>query len=137
MKLADLKVDSRLVEDGDWVDSIPEMEDLRLKVRGVGNVDWRKIQRKLIRQVPQHKRVDGMIPEDEEDRITSICLQSACLLDWDGLVGDDDKPIPYSKDMAGDLLTMPETRAFRDAVLWAATIVGRRKAAATEADAKN
>lgn len=137
MKLADLKVDPAKVEDGDWVDGIPEMEDLRLKVRGVGNAQWRKLQRKLISAVPQHRRIDGVISQEDEDNITSICLQSACLLDWAGLEGEDGQPLAYSKEVASELLTKPETRAFRDAVLWAATIVGRRKAEVAEGDAKN
>jgi len=123
--------------DGDaWVDTIPGMGTLRLKVRGSDNVDWRRIQSKMVAAVPQNKRINGIDP-DEIDRITGVCLQSACLLDWDGVEDADGKPLAYSKEQAAELLTNPAFREFRDAVLWAANVVGKQAAAGLEADAKN
>jgi hypothetical protein len=137
MKLSDLKVDAVKVEQGAWVENIPDMGDLRLKVRGVNNADWRRLQSSLIQAVPRGKRANGRIDPEEQDRITSICLQNASLLDWQNLHGDDGEPLPFSKEMARELLTKPEFRAFRDAVLYAATIVGEWSSEEIEADAKN
>ncbi len=126
MKLSDLASDPVATEQGEWVDTIPEMGDLRLKVRGIGNADWRRIQTKLIDAVPRSKRTGTRIDPEEIDRITTVCLHQACLLDWDKLTGDDGKPLAYSRDFALELLSKPEYRKFREAVVWAATVVGEQ-----------
>jgi hypothetical protein len=126
MKLSDLASDPVATEQGEWVDTIPEMGDLRLKVRGVGNADWRRIQTKLIDAVPRSKRTGARIDPEEIDRITTVCLHQACLLDWQNLSGDDGKSLPYARDFAFELLSKPEYRKFREAVVWAATVVGEQ-----------
>jgi hypothetical protein len=123
MKMSELAVDADRQENGAWVDDIPEVQGLRLKVRGSNNVDWRRLQAKLMDAVPRKKKLGGRLDPDEQDRIISSCLLSACLLDWDGLEDDDGKPLPYSKAMAQKLLTEPQYRRFRDSVVWAASIV--------------
>jgi hypothetical protein len=126
MKLSDITLDSERQEKGAWVEEIPELEGLKLLVRGINNTDWRRLQAKLIEAIPRKKRMSGRIDTDEQDRIQSTCLLSACLLDWDGLEDDDGKPIPYEKDMARKLLFSPEYRKFRDGVVWAANMVAEQ-----------
>ena len=41
MKLSAIKVDSALIEQGDWVDGIPDLPGIRIKARGTNNVDYR------------------------------------------------------------------------------------------------
>lgn len=137
MDLASLKSNPAAVENGDWVDSIPDMGDLRLKVRGTESAEWRRLMGKLHAAVPRQKRAAGALDPEENDRMISTCLLEIGLLDWDGLTGEDGKPIPYSKERAAELLTQPEYRSFRNAVLWAATIVGQASAIARQADTKN
>ncbi len=123
MKLNDMAVDPERQENGAWVDDIPEMEGLKLKVRGSNNADWRRLQSRLIEAVPRKKRIGGRLDPDEQDRIMSSCLLNCCLLDWEGLEDDDGKPLPYSKPMAQKLLYEAQYRRFRDGVVWAASIV--------------
>jgi hypothetical protein len=123
MKMSELAVDADRQENGAWVDDIPDVQGLRLKVRGSNNADWRRLQAKLMDAVPRKKKIGGRIDPDEQDRVISSCLLNCCLLDWDGLEDDDGKPIPYSKQMAIKLLNEPEYRRFRDSVIWAATVV--------------
>lgn len=137
MKLSDIKRDVVAIEQGEWVGDIPEMGTLRLKVRGAYNADWKRIQLKLMDAVPRQKRAGGRIDQDELDRIISICLQSACLLDWDGVQDENGAPLPFSKDLARDLLTDAQWQDFRSAVMWAASQVGSAQAAIVEADTKN
>jgi hypothetical protein len=132
MKLSDLASDPIATEQGEWVDNIPEMGDLRLKVRGIGNADWRRIQMKLIDAVPRAKRTGTRIDPEEIDKITTICLHQACLLDWENLNGDDGKPLSFSRDFALELLSKPQYRKFREAVVWAATVVGEQTAVKIE-----
>ena len=123
MKLNDVKVDSALIEAGAWIPEISECPGLKLKVRGQGNKDWRKLQTKLLDAVPRKKRVNRL-DYDEGERITNRLLLDTCLLDWDGLTDDDGNPLPYSREMAEKLLTDPDYRKFRDAVLSASGRVG-------------
>jgi hypothetical protein len=126
MKLTELTVDPDRAENGAWVDDIPEMEGLRLKVRGNMNTDWRRLQAKLLDAVPRKKRLGGRIDTDEMEKIISSCLLNACLLDWEGLEDENGQPIPYSKQFAQKLLTEPEFRRFRDGVSWASQIVAEK-----------
>lgn len=137
MKLSQHVIDPVKLEDGDWVENIPEMGDLRLKVKGARNKAWERMQRVLLDAVPRKLKVGGRVDQAEQDRITSILLRDACLLDWGKLEGDDGTLIPYSKEMANTLLTDPQYRNFRDAVAWAGNIVAEQGSAAVEEIAKN
>jgi hypothetical protein len=137
MKLSQQVIDPAKLEQGDWVESIPEMGDLRLKVKGARNRAWERMQRTLIDAVPRKKKIGGRIDDDEQARITSILLRDTCLIDWSGLEDDEGKAIPYSKDFANTLLTDPQYRNFRDAVMWAATVVAEQRGAEAEDTAKN
>lgn len=123
MKLSEVKVDSDRIEQGAWVPDISECPGLKLKVRGQGNKDWRRLQSRLLDAVPRKKRVNRL-DYDEGERITNRLLLDTCLIDWDGLQDDDGNAIPYSKEMAETLLTDPDFRKFRDAVFTASSLVG-------------
>lgn len=123
MKITELAVDADRAENGAWVDDIPEVQGLRLKVRGSNNADWRRLQARLMDAVPRKKRIGGRLDPDEQDSIISRCLINCCLLDWQGLENDDGSELPYSKQMAEKLLTDPQYRRFRDSVIWAASVV--------------
>jgi hypothetical protein len=124
MKLSNLAIDADAHEQGEWVSDIPEMGDLKLKVRGIGNADWKRHQSKLFAAVPREKKRGNIIDPDSQDAINTSCMLNTCLLGWDGLTDDDDKPLPYSKETAKKLLEDPSLRRLRDAILWAASTVG-------------
>lgn len=137
MKLSDIKVDAAAVEAGRWVDNIPEMGDLRLKVRGIPNAAYRRLTDTLLRAIPRNKRIGGAIDPDERDRVTAECLVETVLLDWDGISDDDGKPLPYSRETARRLLTDPAFSRFNTAVVWAASIVGEQEAEQEDEEEKN
>lgn len=147
MKLSQSKVDPKKVEQGAWVGEkygmpIPDMADLCLQVRGVGNRDFRAMTQRLIDAVPRKQRVGGRLSPSEQDRITAICLRETCLLGWenvdgDGVIGEDGKPVQFDKKVADKLLNEPAYRRFYEAVLWAATIVGEDIETAVEDTAGN
>lgn len=136
MKLSERKIDPVKREEGAWVKDIPEWDDLRLKVRGVGNKDWAKREQALIQAVPRARRINGL-SRDDRDRINATLLLDHALIDWRGPEDDEGKPEPYSKELATKYLTTPEYEPFRDAVMWAANVVAERGLAEIEADAKN
>lgn len=137
MKLSSLKVDAEKIEDGAWIGDIPEMGGLRLKVRGLQNAHFRRMQAKLLDAVPRAQRQGGRVDPDVMDRITAQCLAGTVLLDWEGLEDENGGALAYDKALAADLVTKPEFRRFREAVIYAATIVGDADAEGEKADAGN
>lgn len=138
MKLSDTTIDVDRLENGGWVGDLPEMDGLRLKVRGLFNEQWRKMQDKLTQAVPRQRRVNGVIGPEDRERIFNACLRETCLLDWEGLFEDDGTtPISYSKEFANKLMTEPQYRKFRDAVSTAANNVAENNQLALEQDSGN
>lgn len=125
MDLSKIKIDSAKVARGDWVGELPfsGMEGLRLKVRGLGSAVYRDTLAKRGRAVPRSSRNrDGSMPIAIADRVTGEALAEAVLLDWEGL-SDSGCVEPYDKELAMKLLTDPDFAAFREAVIYAASIV--------------
>lgn len=137
MKLSSIKINAARSEAGDWVENIPGMDDLRLKVRGVQNADWRRMQPKLIERVPRAERINGRLTPEAADRVQTELLIETVLIDWGNVLSDDGSPVPFSKDRARELLDDPDMVAFREAVLYAAGSVAEAAAIETGATAKN
>lgn len=104
MKISELEVDQKIVEEGTWVSNIPELSGVRLKVRGANNRDWRRMAMRLINAVPRKQRANGILDPDEADRISATILLQTGLLDWEGIEADDGQPIPYDKKKAATYL---------------------------------
>lgn len=120
MKLSSLKVESARIDAGVWVGDIPDMGDLRLKVRASDSVTVRSLAARLYRAVSRDdKDAGGSIKAEAADRIGGEVLARAVLLDWDGLTDDAGAPIPYALAAAHAMLIDPDFRAFRAAVEWA------------------
>lgn len=135
MKLA--KVNTAKVEGGAWVGDIPDMGDLRLRVRGINNARYRRLQQELINAVPRSERRKGRLDPEAIDNVTATCLLRTVLLGWENLECEDGRPVPFSEEQAKVYLTDPAYRAFYDAVVYAATIVGEDDAEADKADEGN
>lgn len=133
MKLSNVRVNPKAVEDGDWVKNLPEMDDLELKVRGQNSSAWKVLRRKLINALPRNirNRPDGL-PQQTEDALVDKLLVGAGLLDWKNLELDDGVK-PYSKELAEKLIKDPEWALFREAILTATVRVGTEVAEADEA----
>lgn len=137
MELSNLKRDSKTVESGKWVDEIPGMGDLRLRVRGLSSPTVVALRARKQRQVPKGDRLgDGSIKTDVDMRIFGETLHEAVLLEWDGLT-DNGKPVPFDPELARTWLTEPDFMPFADAVAWAAQFVDRGTAEAQGGLEKN
>lgn len=134
MKISELEVDQKIVEEGTWVGNIPELEGVRLKVRGANNRDWRKLAQTLVNAVPRKKRVNGVLEPEEADRITATVILNAGLLDWDGIENDDGSQIPYDKKKASQYL---HGKRFREGAAWACDQVAEGLAKEVEEIAGN
>lgn len=137
MKLSDLKVNAARAEQGAWVDDIPELPGIRLKVRGFGNSDDRRVQTRELETIPRHKRQRGRASDADQDRIMNARLKEAILVDWEGLTDEAGAPLPMTPELVDQLLTDPDFAKFRFALIWAASIVAEDEAADEKADVKN
>ena len=136
MKLSSLKVDSALIEQGDWVDGIPELPGVRIKARGTNNRDYRLLEAKLVREIPRAARVEGVAPEDQ-DRIAGTLLLETIVLDVQGLTDENDAPLPWSRELAEKMLLDPDYRVFQAGAAYAGSIVAQRRKADAEIEIKN
>lgn len=136
MELTDIKRNVTAIEGGAWINNIPEMDDLELKVRGKDNADWRRLEAEKYAAVSWAKRVNGRIPQDEMRRVNMELLLEACLLDWRN-VTEHGSPVAFSREAAAQILNDPQCEGFADAIVWAASVVARTRATAAEDVAKN
>ncbi len=137
MRISSTKVDAAKIEAGAWIGNIPEMGDLELQVRGLGNADYRRLRNELTAAVPRAKWRGNRLDPAEEDRITAICLNETILTNWRNLEDEKGSPLRHSKKVAEGYLTDPNFRRFREAVIYAATIVGEEDEKAAKEDEGN
>jgi hypothetical protein len=139
MKLSSIRVDSKKIEQGTWVNADdPRLAGLKLKVRGIRNSDWNRLYNKLAQDVPFEKRnIDGTMTPQEAERIFNECLKQTCLIDWDGLEDDKGKKLPFSAKLAAELIDNPDYRVFAEEVQNAAIKVGRGIVDSNKTDLKN
>ena len=135
MKLSKIAVDADAIENGRWVGDLPGLPGVELRVRGFNNADYRNLQTKKLRSITPAQRAGVSL--ELSDEMTNDLLVETILLDWRGIEDDDGSPLAYSKERAREMLADPRMRRFRDAVLFAADIVGELEVAAIEDDAKN
>jgi len=137
MKLSALKVDSALIEQGDWVDSIPDLPGIRIKARGTNNTDYRILEAKLVREIPRGDRAEGVAPVDQ-DRIAGRLLLETVVIDVQGLTEDDGKtPIAYTRELGEKLLMDPDYRVFQAGAAYAGSVVAQRRKATEGIEVKN
>jgi hypothetical protein len=137
MKLSAIKVDSALIEQGDWVDGIPDLPGIRIKARGTNNVDYRILEGKMVREIPRTQRAEGVTP-DHQDRIAGRLLLETVVLDVEGLTEDDGvTPIKYTKELGAKLLLDPDFRVFQAGAAYAGSVVAQRRKADEAAEVKN
>lgn len=134
MKLSTMKRDHRLGL-GAWVDDIPTLPGLRLKVEALDGFTAQKAQTRAVRDLPIGRRVAALSPEDALDVETEVL--AAILHDWDGLEDDEGNAIQCSPTRARELLTDPDFDLFRAAVRMAAGIVREAGRLDAEEAAKN
>ena len=124
MDLGKTRVDLTRSKAGEWVKNIPGLGDIELKVRGSNTPAFRLAQAKAQRAIPREARRDaGLMDPEAADVALGQALAEGALVDWRN-VSVDGEAIAYSPEAAAKLLTDPEFSTFRDAVAWAADLVG-------------
>lgn len=137
MDIKELSRDTTKIEAGEWVDELPTMGDLRLRVRGTSSKLYTSKLGALARKATRDERDrNGNVRTDVMIRLMGEAAHETLLLDWAGLTSDG-KPFPYDKAVAKEWLTNPDHRAFFDAVFVAANIVDNGREENKEKIAKN
>lgn len=137
MDIQSLKKDSAVIAEGQWIGDIPNMGDLRLRVRGSSSPRVVAVRARKQRAVPRDERLrDGSLTVEKTIQIETEVLHEAVLLDWDGLT-DGGKPVKYDPSLAETWLTNPDFRDFADAVVWASAVADRGVADEKDKTAKN
>lgn len=137
MDLQKTRVDPDRIESGQWVGDIPDMDDLRLHVRGLNSKTVVLARSKRERKEPRENRErDGSLKADAALRVFRETLIEDVLLGWEN-VQFDGQTVPYSKEQAREWLHDPTFQKFADAVTWAAQVVDRAYDGILEEAAKN
>jgi len=125
MEISSVKKNAAIIAAGQWVDDIPNMGDVRLKVCGLSSPAAIALRGRLERAVPPDQRErDGSLKPAAGMAVLKEVLHKAVLQDWDNIT-DGGKPVPYDADLAHRWLTDPDFENFADAVVWAARVVDR------------
>lgn len=132
MDLAELTLDVARAEAGDWVTDLPDLGDIAVKVRGLGNADYRIEQAELVQKLPARKRSSVV----ELDKVQTRLLLDTVLKDWKN-VSQGGADVPYSKETAERLLFNPALRKFRDGILIAGAQIADARAEVAATDSKN
>lgn len=136
MRIDDLKIDHTLVEQGQWRPAVG-LPGVEFKVRGADNHDWRRLNAKLMAELPREKQLAPTLDPADEDWITGMLLHNTVLLDWRGFKTEVGEAEPYDPAKAERLLTDPNFKRFRNSVLATARIFANETVAEREAAAKN
>jgi hypothetical protein len=137
MKLSATRVDSALIEQGDWVENIPDLPGIRIKARGTNNAAYRLLEGRLVREIPRTQRAEGVSPEDQ-DRIAGRLLLETVVLDIDGITEEDEvTPVKYTRELGAQLFLDPDYRVWAAGAAYAGSVVAQRRKTTAEAETKN
>lgn len=137
MKLKAIKVNSARSEQGGWIKDIAGFPGMRLLVRGFESEAFKLALSRRQLAITNDDREDGKpggrVKDKATDRIFGLAMADAILLDWDGIEGDDGRPLAFSRGTAEFYLTDPDYRLFREAVAVAGSVVESETDARVEA----
>jgi hypothetical protein len=104
MRLSDFKTDLKAEEEGVWV---PYGGGFEVKLGRIGN---RRFKEFMMKKGKPHMRKlsSGSMDLDIADTLMRDAIAETILLDWKGLLDDDGKPIPFSKEEAKKALAIED-----------------------------
>lgn len=99
-EIADIKDRNELLADGIWIEQVPNLGNVRLKVRPLNSpIVVMALSREQRNIAPDELNQHGQIPWEVQEEIDRLVLCSAALLDWDNLT-DGGQPVPFSQEQA-------------------------------------
>jgi hypothetical protein len=135
VKLNSLRADMRRQNDGDWVE-IPELPGVAFKVRGINYGPYQAENSTLLMAYRRRYEARGLpVPNEISNRDIARIYAKHLLLDWRGFLDDNEAELPYSREVAEEMLGAPGD--FFRHVLFAVTQVSNTEAEIVEDTAKN
>jgi hypothetical protein len=126
------------LNDGEWVDDIPNMEGVRFKVRSTNYKPFRVATAGFARRSGKKLRTDEGVVNFSIG--AGKALAEHILLDWDGVTSGG-KPLKYDPKKAMEILTADDDfgigNAYRTAVEWAGDNIADRIAETAKEAAGN
>lgn len=122
-----IKSITRNLEAGGWMDDLPNLPGVAVKVRGIFNSDYTRRYGEVREGLTPEQLADAKLMKDLDAEL----ILDTILLDWSGM--DE----PFTRDAAKELLTNPEFEVFLRGVNWAANVVASRGRETLEASVKN
>lgn len=115
------------LNEGEWIDDIPDMEGVRFKVRSTNFKPFRTATAGLARRSGKKLNTDAGLMNFNV--ATGKPLAEHILLDWDGLT-EGGEPLPFTREKALAILTADDDHGigarFRRGVEWAGDQVADR-----------
>lgn len=121
---------------GEWVNDIPirGLEDLKLKVRAIDNVDAIILRTNLIKALGLEEGDE--VSKEDLGRIEAKVLVETIVVDWNVTAGK--KPVPFTKEALTELLGDPEAGTLMvEACRFASNVVVNRALRDLESAEKN
>lgn len=132
MDLNDIKVDDEKISAGEWVGDLEGMGDIKFLVKGMTAPDVEAYMALKLRALTKKDRDRQGRPSFKATlRVTKEVLVEKVLLDWAN-IANGGQEVPYSKEMARNLIFDDKYKKFADAISAAATIVDNGNAEVTE-----
>lgn len=125
MDLAGIKVDTKVEEDGDWVELGQfdgRLEGAEIRTRSIHSPQFRRAAQRLRRKLTV--RAGGMVDPVKELEVTREAIAVGCLLGWRG-VTDGGQSVEFTTEAAKRYLTDPQYRVFSEACAAAAMQIGQ------------
>ena len=95
-----LQLGQKLIDDGVW----KTYSGARIKIGRAGSTEWLREQENLER--PYKKKIEkGTLSAVVKRDLNVRNLARTILLDWDGVLGEDEKPVSYTEELGFQLLS--------------------------------
>lgn len=127
------EVDPKAQDEGEWKGLDELLPGLEVKVRSVRSPHYRRALSKRSALDPKYRR-QGPKADEYRDQVVRELIAQHCILDWRGLRDRDGNEVPFSGDLARELMTDRRHQNFADAVMVASGQVGVPDAEEDEGD---
>lgn len=132
LKAASIKV--KVPEEGVLID-VPDWPGVKLKVRSIESRDYEIARQLLIaKKTRQLKRAPT--PPELSPELPELIARHL-LRGWEGLDGDDDRPLEYTPALGLSMVTDPEFSELRDRVVLCASLASEPALKFSEEASKN
>lgn len=115
MKLSTVERNVEGAEKGVWIRGA--YEDLDLLIASSDSRGYKKMLQKLMQPYTRNQAYKNMDDEVFENDIHNKCIAKHILLGWRNLTDADGKEIPYSEELAYEILCDPKYLTFRKLVV--------------------